>query len=501
MTSTPSITTRGGSTTVPHDDREFKNPTSSTTWRRPARPRNLPRRKAVWLACGVAAALAGLLASSTQLGRFVDSLRDAKGVEGVLNGSATADVSKWRAGSDVGPVTLTRVPIGRNPSRTSTAVDIHRSAGLGKWTMVLAGLRTPETFFRTGRTYRMQAYVRDLNASGQSIGILLANSNFEHRPTQVNKYEGYTDDSWHLLTRTFVCTGRGSSDTGLYFELPSSRALHWQVTAASVREVEPAHPRRVSGPATKVLSFTGAAGSAPDPMVWTHELGGHGWGNGELQTYTASPSNAQVDGRGHLIISARREDATGPDGIARQYTSARITTKGRFEVSPGSYVEASIRAPVGEGIWPAFWLVGSNMSEVGWPACGELDILEVIGANRTVAHSTVHMATRSDPGRDAPFPIGRNEGKVDLGHPLDSRSHRYGVYFDGSMVRFYIDRREHLAFGVEDAFASGRTWPFDSPQHVVLNVAVGGTGDPSGTEFPNTMTVGAVSIWKGGTPF
>jgi hypothetical protein len=428
-------------------------------------------------------------------------LRLAPAGEGVLNGSAAVDLSGWRAAADAEPITLTRVPITGGPSGIGTAVDIRRAGGQGKWALALTELRTPETFFEAGRSYRMRVFVRDMNASGQSVGLLLANANYLNRTTDTSRYERYRDTSWHLLTRTFVCTEPGFPDTALYLALPPSGPLHWQVTGASVREVPPARPPRVRGPATKVLSFTGPAGTAPDPQVWRSELGGHGWGNKELQTYTSSLSNAQLDGNGNLVITARREDLRGPDGTAHRYTSARLTTQGKVEVRPGSYVEASIRLPVGAGVWPAFWLLGSNISEVGWPACGELDVVEVIGAKPTVVHSAIHMAARSDPDRDAPYDGDRDGGSLDLGHPVDDRMHRYGVYFDQTMVRFYIDRKEHMAFNLEDAVVSDRTWPFGSSQSLVLNVAVGGMGDPSATMFPKSMTVGAISIWEGGTPF
>jgi Glycosyl hydrolases family 16 len=469
------------------DDGPTKRPRHSD------RHRSWLHSKAVWLLAAVAVGAAALLPLA---------LEPLTAAEGVLNGSAAVDLSGWRAAADAEPITLTRVPITGGPSGVSTAVDIRRAAGRGRWAMVLADLRTPETFFKVGHSYRMRVFVRDMRASGQSVGLLLANANYLNRPTGSSRYERYSDTSWHLLTRTFVCAEPGSADTALYVELPPSGALHWQVTEASVREVPPARPPRIRGPATKLLPFTGPAGTPLDPQVWSYDLGGNGWGNKELQTYTSSASNAQVDGIGNLVITARREDATGPDGTLRHYTSARITTKGKVEVQPGSYVEASIRAPVGAGVWPAFWLVGSNISEVGWPACGELDVVEGMGANPAVAHSGMHMATQSDRGRDAPYGGGRDGGDLNLGHPLDSRAHLYGVYFDYTMVRFYIDRKEHMAFGLEDALASGRTWPFGNPQYLVLNVAVGGAaGNPSATSFPKSMTVGAISIWQGGTPF
>jgi hypothetical protein len=421
--------------------------------------------------------------------------------EGVLNPSAAVDMSGWSADGDVTPVRLMRVTIDGHPTGVTTAVDIRRTAVTSKWAMTFANLKSPATFFQVGHAYRMQVYVRDVNRSGKRVGLLLANENFGHRPTDASMYESFADDSWHLMTRTFVCTDPAFDDTGLYIDLPRAGELHWQVTAASVREIPNPRPPRVSGPPIRTLSFDGAAGTPPDPLTWNHEVGGHGWGNGELQTYTESKANAQLDGVGHLRITALRQAATGPDGIPREYTSARLNTKGNVDIKPGSYVEATLRAPGGAGVWAAFWLLGTNIEEVGWPACGELDVVEVVGSRPTVAHSMIHMATTADPRQDRAYPLDESRGMVDLGHPLDSQAHRYGVYFDSKMVRFYVDRKEHLGFNSADALTSGRTWPFASPQYLVLNIAVGGRGDPSGTQFPKSMVVDDISIWEGGIPF
>lgn len=422
--------------------------------------------------------------------------------EAVVNGSAASDLSDWRASSDAGRMTLARVPIRDGPYGDTTAIEVRRHGGGGKWAMALAELRDPTRFFEVGRTYRMQAYVRDLNASGGSVGLLLANDNYRHRPTPQSSYDRYRDNDWHLLTATFVCTKPAGDDTSLYLALPASGPLHWQVTGASVHRVDRVRPPRVAGPPTTVISFAGRPGAPPDPGQWNHEIGGNGWGNNELQTYTDRTDNAQQDGRGNLLITARREDATGPDGIGRDYTSGRVTTKGKVDIQPGSYVEATIRPPVGKGVWPAFWLVGTDIDRVGWPSSGELDVLEVTGGNPTVANSRVHTASRSNPQRDMQYGTYEPGGAVDLGHSLDSRPHRYGVYFDGDMVRFYIDRKPHLALDAGDALASGRSWPFGQPQFIILNVAVGGLfADPSRTSFPRTMTVGPISVWEGGTPF
>jgi hypothetical protein len=467
-----------------------------------AGPDGGPRRgsRVPWLIYAlVAAAGAVVLLLSSFSWSLPSWLNDGQGREGVLNGSATFDLTGWSASADVRTVTLTPVGIGRGPGETRTAIDIQGPPVNGRWAMALADLDRPAGLFRAGRTYRMQAYVRDLNASRRTIGMLLANDNHVHQPTTKSSYDRFTDNAWHLLTRTFIADGPGSADTRLYFALPPRGELHWQITGASVREIPKVKPPKVSdGPATTV-SFAGPAGTAPDRQVWNYELGGHGWGNDELQTYTSSTANARLDGAGNLLITAQRESATGSDGIKRAYTSARLTTAGKLAIQPGSYVEAAIRAPVGRGVWPAFWMLGGDIATVGWPAAGELDVLEASGSRPTVARSRMHMSTTIDPGTDLPYPQTEDRGAVDLARPLDVASHLYAVYFDGTMVRFYIDRRERLAYDVEDATASGRTWPFGGPQYLILNVAI--NSNAAGTAFPQTMTVGHISVWRGGTPF
>lgn len=426
----------------------------------------------------------------------------SKAGEGVVNGSAATDVSGWQVASETGNVTLGRATITDGPEGATTAVDIRGTGDSGEWAFALGELSSPATFFEVGRTYRLQAYVRDVDASGQSVGLLLANGNYRNQPTTESAFEGYKDDDWHRLTVTFVCTNPASPDTALYLSLPTEGDMHWQVTGASVQATDLVRPPDGVEAPTRVVDFAGPAGDPPDPAVWNHEVGGHGWGNGEVQTYTESTDNARLDGQGNLVITARREEATGPDDIERDYTSARLTTKGKLEVQPGSYVEAPIRPPVGEGVWPAFWLIGTNVDKVGWPASGELDVLEIMGGKETVAHSWIHMASQSDPDREVDYGGDAAGGSIDLGHPLDSRTHRYGVYFDDTMVRFYIDREEYLSLDADDALAAGATWPFGEPQFLVLNVAIGGVGgDPSSTPFPKEMVVGPVSIWEGRTPF
>jgi beta-glucanase (GH16 family) len=137
--------------------------------------------------------------------------------------------------------------------------------------------------------------------------------------------------------------------------------------------------------------FDGDAGSTPDPGTWRMETGNGGWGDEELQYYTDSGENAFLDGGGNLAIVVRqpepavREDRYGGCG----FTSARVISKGRMALRYG-LVEARIRIPEGRGIWPAFWMLGQDIDEKGWPQCGEVDIMEILGQDPAVLHATVH---------------------------------------------------------------------------------------------------------------
>ena len=135
--------------------------------------------------------------------------------------------------------------------------------------------------------------------------------------------------------------------------------------------------------------FDGPAGSTVDATRWAFDVGGGGWGNQELETYTDRPRNAHKDGHGVLVIDVLRESHAGADGIAREYTSARLKTQGHFAQAYGRF-EARLRLPRGQGIWPAFWMLGSDITTAGWPACGEIDIMENIGREAAITHGTVH---------------------------------------------------------------------------------------------------------------
>lgn len=230
--------------------------------------------------------------------------------------------------------------------------------------------------------------------------------------------------------------------------------------------------------------FDGPAGTAPDPSVWSHELGAGGWGNDELQTYTDSRDNAALDGRGNLVITARREPGGG-------YSSARLLTAGKVAVEHGR-VEARIQVPAGQGIWPAFWMLGSDLPDVPWPGCGEIDVMEVIGHEPHVVHGTVH-------GPGYAGAAGLTASHAHPGGSLADAFHDYAVDWRPDRVTWSVDGTAYHRV-TRDGVGAER-WPFDKPFFFLLNVAVGGgwPGDPDdSTVFPQEMRVDHVRVLAAG---
>lgn len=235
--------------------------------------------------------------------------------------------------------------------------------------------------------------------------------------------------------------------------------------------------------------FNGTNGSTPDPAKWTYDLGGGGWGNQELETYTNRAVNAQVQ-NGSLVITAQRETFTGNDGITRDYTSARIKTQALFSQAYGRF-EARIKIPKGQGIWPAFWMLGSDFPTAGWPRCGEIDVMENIGREPGIVHGSLHgpssSATTSDLTSSFALPAGQN---------FADGFHVYAVEWEPDTVRFYVDATNFATFTRAQWPQSGQ-WVFDHPFFIILNVAVGGVwpGSPDATtQFPQQMLVDYVRV-------
>ncbi len=229
--------------------------------------------------------------------------------------------------------------------------------------------------------------------------------------------------------------------------------------------------------------FTQADGTAPASAKWGYDIGGSGWGNSELQYYTARTENARIEG-GQLVIEARAENYSG-----KNYTSARLLTKDKWSWTYGR-IEARIKIPRGQGIWPAFWMLGANIDAAGWPGCGEIDIMENIGSLPSTVYGTVHGPGYSGGG-------GISGNYVLAGAALADAFHVYAIEWEENRIRWFIDGQ--LYFTVTPGnLPSGSTWVFNQPQFLILNVAVGGNwpGSPNGsTTFPQRMTVDYVRVY------
>jgi beta-glucanase (GH16 family) len=237
--------------------------------------------------------------------------------------------------------------------------------------------------------------------------------------------------------------------------------------------------------------FSSPNGSAPDASKWTYDIGGSGWGNQELESYTSRMQNAQIQ-NGNLVITAMQENYTGADGIARNYTSARLKTQNLFTQAYGRF-EARIKIPKGQGMWPAFWMLGNDISQNGWPKCGEIDIMENIGREPGMVHGSLHGPSSVAPTSDATSTI-----SLPAGQNYADDFHIYAVEWEPGTVRFYVDSNNYATF-TQAQWPAGGQWVFDHPFFIILNVAVGGSwpGSPdASTQFPQQMLVDYVRVYS-----
>ncbi len=275
-----------------------------------------------------------------------------------------------------------------------------------------------------------------------------------------------------ILPVVLVLTACGAGDRGAQRTQPSGPSADWQLTWSD--------------------EFDAAEGSAPDPSRWAFDLGGGGWGNNELQSYTDRRENVSVRS-GMLVIHVARASFTGADGIRRDYTSARLKTQNRFTQTHGRF-EARIRIPHGQGIWPAFWMLGQDIVSAGWPACGEIDIMENIGREPAMVHGTIH-----GPGFSGGQAIGAaftNAG----GRRFADDFHIFAIEWEPQTIRWYVDGTLFQTRTAADLPAGAR-WVFDHPFFLLLNIAVGGNwpGSPdSTTTFPQEMLVDWVRVHRRG---
>jgi beta-glucanase (GH16 family) len=227
--------------------------------------------------------------------------------------------------------------------------------------------------------------------------------------------------------------------------------------------------------------FDGDAGTQADPKKWKYSNGASNVNN-ELEYYSNRPENSALDGMGHLLITSRKEAFNG-----RNYTSAKMTTQGLFSQKYGR-LETRVQLPAGKGLWPAFWALGNN--NVGWPACGEIDIMETVGSQLTINRGSLH-----GPGYSGDNPLTAQfhlMGTTDLSQDF----HTYSVEWAENVVRFYVD--DMLYETRTPADIPGKQWVYNHDFYLIYNVAVGGKfpGTPDDSIFPRTMTIDYVRVYS-----
>ncbi|MEU6405030.1 lectin [Streptomyces sp. NPDC046985] len=270
------------------------------------------------------------------------------------------------------------------------------------------------------------------------------------------------------------------------------------VGSAAVGAAQAAAPR-AAAPAAAISTFSdtfdGPAGAGADSSKWQTETGDN-VNNHERQYYTSGTKNAALDGQGHLVITARRENPANYQCWygSCQYTSARLNTSGKFSAQYG-HVEARMKIPRGQGMWPAFWMLGDDIGQVGWPNSGEIDVMENVGFEPSTVHGTIHGPGYSgSAGIGAPYSLPGGQAFADA-------FHTYAVDWAPGSLTWSVDgvvyqRRTPADLG-------GKTWVFDKPFFLILNLAVGGywPGDPDGsTAFPQQLVVDSVSVTTGDSP-
>jgi beta-glucanase (GH16 family) len=214
---------------------------------------------------------------------------------------------------------------------------------------------------------------------------------------------------------------------------------------------------------------------------WTYDIGGGGWGNNEYEYYTDRPENSRIE-NGMLVIEARAERMRG-----RNYTSARLKTQGLQTFTYGR-IEARIQVPYGQGIWPAFWMLGSDITTVGWPNSGEIDIMEHIGREPYNVYGTVHGPNYSGANGVGNF--------ITLSQPVTNSFHEFAIEWTPTEIRWYLDNVQYHS--VTPNTVPG-AWVFNHDFFLILNVAVGGywPGYPDATTvFPQRMTVDYVRVYQ-----
>ncbi len=216
--------------------------------------------------------------------------------------------------------------------------------------------------------------------------------------------------------------------------------------------------------------------------TWNYDTGGGGWGNNELENYTNTIKNAYITHGGYLVIEARKE-------LDGSFTSARLQTKGTKEFTYGR-MDIRAKLPKTKGIWPAIWMLGSNISTTPWPACGEIDIMELLGHQPNTVYGTMHW------GQAGQGSVHIGDRYVLSGGDFSQKFHVFSIVWNSSKIEWYVDNVKYFTGNKSDVTG---TYPFDKSFFFLLNVAIGGNwpGAPDdSTVFPQRMIVDYVRVYQ-----
>ncbi|MEW1859649.1 family 16 glycosylhydrolase [Streptomyces sp. NBC_00669] len=265
----------------------------------------------------------------------------------------------------------------------------------------------------------------------------------------------------------------------------------WLQQAAAATSASSSAAPAAASPAAATFTddFNGPAGSAVDSSKWGYETGDN-VDNHEREYYTSGTQNAALDGQGDLVITARKENPANYQcwyGTC-QYTSARLSTPQKFTQAYGHF-ETRMKLPRGQGMWPAFWLLGDDIGSVGWPNSGEIDIMENVGFEPGSVHGTIH-----GPGYSGSNGIGAGY-TLPGGQSFSDAFHTFAVDWAPNSISWSVDGQVYETRTPADL--GGNRWVFDHPFYIILNLAVGGywPGDPDGsTSFPQQLVVDYVHV-------
>ncbi len=223
----------------------------------------------------------------------------------------------------------------------------------------------------------------------------------------------------------------------------------------------------------------------PDSTWWSYETGGHGFGNNELQYYTANDTSTAWVDKGKLTITANKQKFQNSE-----YTSARLVTSDKAEWQYGR-IEVRAKLPSGRGTWPAIWMLGHDLKEVGWPKCGEIDIMEHVGYEPDSIFCAIHTQAYNHIKRT------QKSGRIFIDNPYNAFN-VYALEWDSEKMIFLVN--EDVVLTVENEFKGTDEWPFDKPYYLILNIAVGGNwGGRKGVDdsiFPAKMEIDYVRVFQ-----